>query len=96
MVKSNALHLFLQPDPQININDNNAAPVTDGGYLMCPCCGGIDMRPVPNGGITLDGDGVTIAMYCADDCGDVTLDIVHPLGAMHLSWRHTKRGRKGA
>ncbi len=92
----NTLHLLRQQRREINITDNNSAPVTsDGGYLLCPCCGGTDMRQVSDG-VTLDGDGVSIEMNCPDDCGDATLDVTFYLGAAHLSWRNSKRGRKGA
>ena len=95
MIKPTALHLFLQPSPEINITDNNSIPTFEGRMLLCPCCGGCDMRPI-QGGVTLDSDGVTIEMTCPDGCGDVTLDIVHPNGTVLLGWRHSKRGRAGA
>jgi len=91
----NTLHLLRQQRREINITDNNSIPTFAGRILLCPCCGGEDMRPVSDG-VTLDSDGVTIEFTCPDGCGDATLDIVHPNGSALLGWRHSKRGRAGA
>ena len=90
-------HFINPPDPQIQITDDNAAPITDGGYLTCPRCGEVDMRRDPDHCVDLNYEGVSMRFYCAaNNCGSATLDLIEPEGMVHLSWRHSTLGRKGS